>query len=57
MKLGWGLMTKKDALWKTVVRSKYGCGFNIIPRIKRSTNKSNLWKGIQSNWKNVEAYI
>ncbi|RYR56984.1 hypothetical protein Ahy_A05g022723 [Arachis hypogaea] len=55
MKVGWGLIEKKDSLWSKVLRAKYSCGNDIIPLIRRRKNESNLWKGICSTWKDVQA--
>lgn len=35
MKIGWGLITNKDALWAKVVRGKYRCGDDLIPTIDK----------------------
>ena len=50
MKIGWGLMTNKDALWTRVVRGKYRCGDDIIPTIDRRRRGSRLWCGIKKVW-------
>ena len=50
MKVGWGLITKKDALWTKVVRSKYQCGNDLIPNINKNLNGSRLWSGVKSIW-------
>ncbi|QHO25231.1 Putative ribonuclease H protein [Arachis hypogaea] len=55
MKAGWGLIAQKEALWARVLRSKYGSGSDIIPKVERRRNSSNLWKGICSSWENVQA--
>ncbi|KAF7824072.1 putative ribonuclease H protein At1g65750 family [Senna tora] len=31
VKLGWGLVNQKDALWARVLRAKYKCGDDLIP--------------------------
>ncbi|XP_072066946.1 uncharacterized protein [Arachis hypogaea] len=54
MKAGWGLIERKDALWARVLRSKYGSGTDIIPKVERKRNNSNLWKGICSTWDKVQ---
>ncbi|KAL4359627.1 hypothetical protein AHAS_Ahas08G0096300 [Arachis hypogaea] len=54
MKAGWGLIEKKEALWARVLRSKYNSGTDIIPKVVRRQNSSNLWKGICTSWQNVQ---
>ncbi|XP_016168765.1 uncharacterized protein LOC107611342 [Arachis ipaensis] len=54
MKAGWGLIERKEALWARILRSKYGSGTNIMPKVERRRNSSNLWKGICSVWENVQ---
>ncbi|RYQ94972.1 hypothetical protein Ahy_B08g089956 [Arachis hypogaea] len=54
MKNGWGLVEKKDALWARVIRAKYNCGSDLLPRVERKNKSSNLWKGICLAWKGVE---
>lgn len=34
MKLGWGVLTNKDALWVRVLRCEYGCGNLTVPIMK-----------------------
>lgn len=54
MKLGWGLISKKNALWSQVLRFKYGCGNRSIPTIKCSSRASHHWRGICQLWPFVE---
>ncbi|XP_072087679.1 uncharacterized protein [Arachis hypogaea] len=53
-KVGWGLIEKRDFLWTRTLHSKYGCGTDIIPKVERRRNESNLWKGIRKSWDNVQ---
>ncbi|QHO33127.1 Putative ribonuclease H protein [Arachis hypogaea] len=55
MKIRWGLVDKRDHLWARVLRSKYRCGTDILPNIRRINNASNLWKGVCRAWKDVES--
>lgn len=48
MKVGWNIMNKKDDLWVRVIRSKYGCGDDIIPKVNKMVGGSNLWNGVSS---------
>lgn len=57
MKLGWGLVTHKDALWAQVLRFKYGCGNLTIPTMKCATHVSHLWRGICNQWPLVDLGI
>ncbi|KAF7801547.1 putative ribonuclease H protein At1g65750 family [Senna tora] len=54
VKLGWGLINQKDALWARVLRAKYKCGDDLIPVIDRKNSASRLWKGIADAWKYVQ---
>ncbi|XP_025679132.1 uncharacterized protein [Arachis hypogaea] len=54
MKLGWGLIANKDSLWARVLRSKYKCRSDILPRVNRKSSMSNLWKEIVSAWHDIE---
>lgn len=49
-KLGWHLLTNREALWVQVLRFKYGCGNLIIPSMKCSSRPSHLWRGICEFW-------
>lgn len=53
MKVGWGLIQQPNSLWGRVLRSKYGCGNDIVPTVKQCGRESLLWRGIRSTWKNV----
>ncbi|KAL4396188.1 hypothetical protein AHAS_Ahas01G0066900 [Arachis hypogaea] len=55
IKAGWGLIEKKGALWVRVLRSKYGGGNDIIPRVERKRSNSDLWKGICSSWDSIQS--
>lgn len=37
-----------------VVRAKYSCGSDLVPRIRLEKTGSNLWKGICQSWESVE---
>lgn len=54
MKLGWGLISQKDALWAQVLCYKYGCGNLMIPVMKSGSQISHLWRGILQQWPMVE---
>ncbi|KAK4267368.1 hypothetical protein QN277_024155 [Acacia crassicarpa] len=54
MKLGWRLIARRDDLWVKVVRSKYNCGIDMIPKIDLKRAGSNLWNGIKRTWSKVE---
>lgn len=52
--MGWGLINKKDSLWARTLRHKYGCGDDLIPKMRRKNQNSNLWwLGICKNWNKV----
>lgn len=46
MKLGWGVISKKDSLWAQVLRFKYGYGNLTIPSINCGSRASHLWGDI-----------
>lgn len=54
MKIGWNLCVRKDAMWVRILRSKYKCGTNSIPRVQTSKPGSNMWRGICRNWNLVK---
>lgn len=53
MKLGWGLVKKRDALWVRIIRDKYKCGEDLIPHINSTSSGSNVWTGIKRTWDKV----
>lgn len=57
MKVGWQLATKKDDLWVKVIKAKYRCGNDLVPRISRDKAGSNLWRGLCHSWSMVESNI
>ena len=57
MKLGWGLIANKDALWARVIRSKYNCGEDLMPNIRLGKIGSRVWSGIKNVWENVKNEI
>ena len=42
MKVGWGLVNNKDALWARVIRSKYKCGEDLLPNISLEVRQMEL---------------
>ncbi|KAF7826508.1 putative ribonuclease H protein At1g65750 family [Senna tora] len=57
MKLGWWLIEDKDSLWARVLRSKYNCGSDLIPLVKKMSSGSCVWNEICSLWSKVEEGI
>ena len=53
-KVGWGLINDRDELWVQVIRSRYSCGNDIIPRISWRNGGSNLWKGVCKVWSDMQ---
>ncbi|KAF7822242.1 ribonuclease H [Senna tora] len=51
---GWGLVNQKDGLWARVLRAKYKCGDDLIPKVGRIASASRLWNGIADSWKYVQ---
>lgn len=56
MKAGWQLCNNRSDLWVAVIRAKYKCGNDIIPRIDKR-NGSNFWRGLCRNWDQVSNNI
>lgn len=54
MKLGWELVTKREALWVQVLRYKYKCGNLHIPKVQVGSRASHVWRGIGQVWQLVE---
>ncbi|KAJ1395123.1 hypothetical protein SESBI_33650 [Sesbania bispinosa] len=40
MKIGWGLIHTPDAYWARIIKSKYHCGDEIIPRVTTRNSES-----------------
>lgn len=57
MKAGWSLCSRKSDMWVKIIRSKYKCGTELVPRINTSRQGSNLWRGICKNWNHVNANL
>ncbi|KAL4391418.1 hypothetical protein AHAS_Ahas03G0243100 [Arachis hypogaea] len=54
MKLAWGLIHKRDALWVQVMRAKYGGGDNTILKVHKKASNSNAWIGITKVWEEFQ---
>ncbi|XP_061348715.1 uncharacterized protein LOC133294051 [Gastrolobium bilobum] len=54
MKIGYGMMANKDALWARILRSKYMVSSDLVPVLKENRNGSSTWKGIHKNWSCVQ---
>ena len=54
MKVGWKLVTNRDALWARVVRDKYRCGNDLLPIINKYRCGNDLWSGIKQTWDKVK---
>ncbi|KAF7831789.1 putative ribonuclease H protein At1g65750 family [Senna tora] len=50
-----GLIHQRDGLWVQVLRHKYGCGNDVLPRVSMGSNPSRLWRGVVKGWQHVEA--
>ncbi|KAF7830019.1 reverse transcriptase [Senna tora] len=37
-----------------LLRHKYGCGDDVLPRVSAGSNPSRLWQGIVKNWGHIE---
>lgn len=54
LKLGWGILTKSEALWVRILRFKYGCGSLAVPKVKCGSKVSHVWRGFCQQWPLVE---
>ncbi|MED6149925.1 hypothetical protein PIB30_067257 [Stylosanthes scabra] len=50
MKLASNLIHHRHLLWVKVLRSKYGCGMDLLPTIKKPQVCSNVWNDISKIW-------
>lgn len=57
MKAGWNLISNSDDLWVKVLKSKYGCGNDLVPRVNSKRMGTNFWRGICHVWPNVTSNI
>ena len=53
-KLGWSLIHNRDELWVKILRSRYGCGNDLLPSVSLKQSCSNLWKGVCQAWPHVQ---
>lgn len=53
MKLGWGLITRRDALCVKVLLAKCRCGMELIPEVRGWKTCSKVWSSIVGNWDNT----
>lgn len=57
MKLVWGMITDTSKLWVRIMKSKYACGVNSVPKFKYRANSTSTWKAIVSAWEDVQEQI
>lgn len=57
MKLGWELITKREALWVQVLRFKYKCGNLQMPNVTCGSRASHIWRGLTQSWPMVDKGI
>ncbi|XP_028802470.1 uncharacterized protein LOC114757563 [Neltuma alba] len=57
MKLGWGLVNRRETLWVKLIREKYKCSNDILPTIGRKKVESQAWKGVRQTWALTEKGI
>lgn len=44
MKLAWQLANDKEKLWVQIMRAKYQCGSQLLPKISHKSISTNVWK-------------
>lgn len=54
MKVIWEVCSRPGKLWVQVLRSKYTCRSGYLHVFVKGRASSNLWKGVCSNWNQVE---
>nr|KYP65965.1 Putative ribonuclease H protein At1g65750 family [Cajanus cajan] len=57
MKNCWSLITEKEKLWVQVIKSKYGCLDEQLPRVEKKQKMSNLWRGMCEAWKLMKPHL
>lgn len=50
MKASWRLCSQPSSLWSLLIRSKYKCGNQCIPLIKKEHSGINFWRSICNSW-------
>lgn len=50
MRASWRLCNSKDMMWSSIVRSKYKCGSEEVPKVNKLQVGSNFWRGIHHAW-------
>ncbi|KAI9085729.1 hypothetical protein K1719_032335 [Acacia pycnantha] len=43
VKLGWSFINRPDLLWVKILREKYKCGSDVIPKVLKRTSESSMW--------------
>ena len=54
MKAGWNVCHRKQDMWVQVVRHKYTCGQDLMPRFQIKKSQSNFWSGLCKGWENAK---
>lgn len=57
MKLAQSILTDPNKLWVRMMKAKYSCGMNIIPKFNLKTNSSCTWRAIVQSWDLVKENI
>lgn len=57
MNVHWYVTNRREDLLVIVIRSKYGRGDDIIPKLTRKVRISNVQNGVSSCWDQVEKNI
>ena len=50
LRANWRLCKRDPPLWSSIIRSKYGCGQNIVPSINPNMSGDNFQKALCSTW-------
>jgi hypothetical protein len=50
MKLTWNLLNEPSTMWVRIIKAKYKCGEDAIPKVQITHNCSSTWRAIVSVW-------
>lgn len=57
MKLVWSMISNPDKLWVRIMKAKYSCGVQAMPRFVHKANSASTWKAVVSAWGDVNCNL
>lgn len=57
MKLVWSMISNPDKLWVRIMKAKYSCGVQAMPRFVHNANSASTWKAMVSAWGDVNCNL